>query len=54
MIKACFLANRDAKNRFIMGDYDEAVWKRGVKNWRKAGGDLMIQEYEEPYEKLKK
>lgn len=44
----------DAKTMFIMGKIDEAGWNAEVDKWRKAGGDLLIKEYEESYAKLAK
>lgn len=41
----------DAKTKFIMGKIDEAGWNAEVENWRKAGGDQLIKEYEEAYAK---
>ncbi|NOU93566.1 extracellular solute-binding protein [Paenibacillus sp. LMG 31456] len=44
----------DAETKFIMGKLDEAGWKAEIEKWRKAGGDMMAQEYKETYEKTKK
>jgi hypothetical protein len=36
-----------------MGTIDMAGWKKAVAQWRKLGGDKIIQEYGEEYAKLK-
>ncbi len=43
----------DAKTKYIMGAIDMAGWKKAVAQWRKLGGDKIIQEYGEEYAKLK-
>ena len=43
----------DAKTKYIMGAIDMAGWKKAVDQWRKLGGDKIIQEYNEEYSKLK-
>lgn len=44
----------DSKTKFILGKIDEAGWKKAIEDWRKAGGDKIIQEYNDGYAKLKK
>ncbi|KRE98522.1 ABC transporter substrate-binding protein [Paenibacillus sp. Soil766] len=39
----------DAETKFIMGMIDEAGWKDELEKWKKAGGERMIQEYEQSY-----
>ncbi|ALS28104.1 ABC transporter substrate-binding protein [Paenibacillus sp. 32O-W] len=43
---------RDAQTKFIMGKIDEAGWEAEVTNWRKAGGDKVIEEFTAAYNKL--
>jgi len=45
---------RDAQTKFILDKLDEAGWKAAIDDWRKAGGDTMIREYEEAYTKKDK
>ncbi|MFB5760532.1 extracellular solute-binding protein [Paenibacillus medicaginis] len=45
---------RDAQTKFIMGKVDEAGWEAEVANWRKAGGDKVMEEFTEGYNKLDK
>jgi putative aldouronate transport system substrate-binding protein len=44
----------DAETKFIMGKIDEAGWQAEVEKWKKAGGEKLMQEYKEAYEKSKK
>jgi putative aldouronate transport system substrate-binding protein len=44
----------DAKIKFIMGVIDDKGWKATIEQWRKDGGDKMIEEYKAEYAKLKK
>ncbi|AWB45502.1 sugar ABC transporter substrate-binding protein [Paenibacillus sp. CAA11] len=44
----------DASIKFIMGETDEAGFKKAVDNWKKSGGDQIAKEYEEAYKKSKK
>ncbi|GAA4831669.1 extracellular solute-binding protein [Paenibacillus vulneris] len=39
----------DAETKYIMGKIDDAGFQAEIDKWRKAGGDLMIKEYEEAY-----
>lgn len=39
----------DARVKFVMGEIDEAGWQQALSQWRQAGGDQMIREYEEAY-----
>lgn len=44
---------RDAQTKFIMGKIDEAGWQAEVENWKKAGGDKVIEEYTAAYAQQK-
>jgi putative aldouronate transport system substrate-binding protein len=44
----------DAQTKYIMNKIDDAGWQAEIEKWRKAGGDLVIKEYEEAYAKMKK
>ncbi|MFD0681279.1 MULTISPECIES: extracellular solute-binding protein [unclassified Paenibacillus] len=35
----------DARTKFILGKLDEAGWKQAIEQWRKAGGDKVIEEF---------
>jgi putative aldouronate transport system substrate-binding protein len=39
----------DARIKFVLGKLDEAGWKQAVDQWRKAGGDKVIEEYNAQY-----
>ncbi|WP_165452790.1 extracellular solute-binding protein [Paenibacillus thalictri] len=41
----------DARTKFIMGELDEKGFEQMVGDWRKNGGDKIIAEYKEQYEK---
>lgn len=41
----------DARSKYIMGVIDEAGWKAAVDQWRQQGGDKMIEEYTQQYQK---
>ncbi|MDQ1912645.1 extracellular solute-binding protein [Paenibacillus sp. GD4] len=41
----------DAETKFIMGKIDEAGWRAELEKWKQAGGERMIREYEEAYQK---
>lgn len=45
---------RDAQTKYIMGKIDEAGWEAEVANWRKAGGDKVMEEFTEAYNKQNK
>ncbi|MNI15647.1 Lipoprotein LipO precursor [compost metagenome] len=45
---------QDARIKFIMGTLDEAGWNQAVEQWKKSGGDKVIEEYTAQYVKLKK
>ncbi|BFT70621.1 extracellular solute-binding protein [Paenibacillus sp. P36] len=44
----------DARTKFIMGEINEAGWDAAVALWKKNGGEKVIKEYTEQYEKLNK
>jgi putative aldouronate transport system substrate-binding protein len=44
---------QDAESKFIMGKIDEAGWQAEIQNWKKAGGDAVIKEYEADYAKTR-
>jgi putative aldouronate transport system substrate-binding protein len=44
----------DAQTKFIMGNIDEQGWNKAIEEWRKNGGDKIIQEYNTEYAKSKK
>jgi putative aldouronate transport system substrate-binding protein len=41
----------DATVKFIMGQIDEAGFKKAIEDWKKAGGDKVIQELTAEYKK---
>ncbi|MFH5182506.1 sugar ABC transporter permease [Paenibacillus sp. TAB 01] len=41
----------DARIKYIMGELDEAGWKRALDSWSKAGGDKVTQEFNDQYAK---
>ena len=43
----------DAKVKFITGRIDEAGWQEAIESWLKAGGEKVIQEFEENFQKSK-
>ncbi|MCU6796299.1 extracellular solute-binding protein [Paenibacillus sp. WQ 127069] len=45
---------QDARVKFIMGNIDENGWNQAVEQWRKSGGDQVIEEYSAQYNKQKK
>lgn len=45
---------QDARVKFIMGTIDEAGWNQALEQWKKSGGDKVIEEYTAQYLKLKK
>ncbi|WP_409345594.1 extracellular solute-binding protein [Paenibacillus sp. MBLB4367] len=45
---------QDARIKFIMGTIDEAGWNQAVEQWKKSGGDKVIEEYTAQYAKQKK
>ena len=45
---------QDARIKFIMGTIDEAGWNHALEQWKKSGGDKVIEEYTAQYLKLKK
>lgn len=44
----------DARVKFVMGEIDEAGFKKAVETWQKNGGDQVIKEYTDQYNKLSK
>ncbi|MEK3913326.1 extracellular solute-binding protein [Paenibacillus sp. FSL H7-0331] len=44
----------DARTKFVLGKLDEAGWKQAIEQWKKAGGDKVIEEYSAQYAKIKK
>lgn len=44
----------DARNKFIIGELDEAGWKSTIDSWRKNGGDKITEEYTAEYAKTHK
>ncbi|UKS29998.1 extracellular solute-binding protein [Paenibacillus sp. HWE-109] len=45
---------QDARIKFIMGNIDEAGWNLALEQWRKGGGDKIIEEYTTQYKAFKK
>ncbi len=45
---------QDARNKFIIGELDEAGWKSAIDTWRKNGGDKIAEEYSVDYAKARK
>ncbi|SFM15901.1 putative aldouronate transport system substrate-binding protein [Paenibacillus sp. 1_12] len=43
----------DARMKFILGEIDEAGWKKEVEKWLKAGGEKGLEELNAEYAKLK-
>jgi putative aldouronate transport system substrate-binding protein len=41
----------DARNKFIIGELDEAGWQSAIDSWRKNGGDKIVKEYTAEYAK---
>jgi putative aldouronate transport system substrate-binding protein len=41
----------DARTKYILGKIDEAGWKQAIEQWRKAGGDKVIEEFTAQYAK---
>lgn len=44
----------DARVKFVMGETDEAGFKQAVATWQKSGGDQVIKEYTDQYNKQNK
>ncbi|MFE5321804.1 extracellular solute-binding protein [Paenibacillus sp. NPDC056579] len=44
----------DARVKFIMGQIDEAGFVKATEDWRKKGGDKMIDEFTQEYNKAQK
>lgn len=44
----------DARVKFVMGEIDEAGFNKVLEQWRKQGGDNIIEEFTEQYNKLSK
>ncbi|WP_284641070.1 extracellular solute-binding protein [Paenibacillus silviterrae] len=45
---------KDATYKFILGNIDEAGFKKEVEKWKKEGGEQIIKEFNESYKKAKK
>ncbi|WP_274649036.1 extracellular solute-binding protein [Paenibacillus humicola] len=45
---------QDARVKFIIGEIDEAGWDAEMKKWRSSGGDQVIEETNELYQKMPK
>lgn len=43
----------DARVKFIMGKIDEAGWAGEIERWKNAGGNQVIEEYTEAFNKVK-
>ncbi|KRE46815.1 extracellular solute-binding protein [Paenibacillus sp. Soil724D2] len=41
----------DSRTKFVLGKLDEAGWKQAIEQWRKAGGDKVIEEFSAQYAK---
>ncbi|MEK8126588.1 extracellular solute-binding protein [Paenibacillus filicis] len=41
----------DARTKFVLGKIDEAGWQKAIEQWRKAGGDKVIEEFTAQYAK---
>lgn len=41
----------DARIKYIMGELNEAGWKAALDNWRKSGGDAVLSEFTQEYQK---
>ncbi|WP_449537508.1 extracellular solute-binding protein [Ferdinandcohnia sp. Marseille-Q9671] len=44
----------DATYQYILGDLDLDGFKAAIEDWRSSGGDDIIKEYNEAYQKIKK
>lgn len=44
----------DARVKFIMGDIDEAGFAKATEEWRKQGGDKIIDEFTQAYNSVQK
>ncbi|GAB2719396.1 extracellular solute-binding protein [Paenibacillus thermoaerophilus] len=42
----------DAQTKYIMGKIDEAGYKAELEKWKKSGGDKIMAEYKESYQKF--
>ncbi|MBJ6362754.1 extracellular solute-binding protein [Paenibacillus sp. GCM10012307] len=42
----------DARAKFILGKIDEAGWQKAIDDWRKAGGDKIIEEFSAHYAQI--
>ncbi|MBP1967666.1 hypothetical protein [Paenibacillus aceris] len=45
---------KDARVKYIMGQIDEAGFKKLIGDWQAKGGDQIIKEYTDEYSKAKK
>ncbi|RAV20301.1 extracellular solute-binding protein [Paenibacillus contaminans] len=44
----------DAATKYIFGELDEAAWNKAIEQWRKSGGDKVMEEYAAEYAKSQK
>ncbi|WP_240414882.1 extracellular solute-binding protein [Paenibacillus periandrae] len=44
----------DAKTKYIYGKLDDAGWSNAIEEWRKNGGDKIMEEYAASFAKAKK
>ncbi|MEH7222664.1 extracellular solute-binding protein [Bacillus sp. JJ1566] len=42
----------DATYQYILGDLDKAGFEKAISDWKKSGGDDVIKEFNEAYQKL--
>lgn len=40
----------DARVKYIMGEIDMTGWKAALDNWRKSGGDKVLEELNKEYQ----
>jgi hypothetical protein len=43
----------DARIKYIMGSINDDGWNQAIAQWKKSGGDQVIQEYTDAYNKSK-
>jgi putative aldouronate transport system substrate-binding protein len=43
----------DATYQYILGDLDEAGFEKAIEDWKKSGGENVINEFNEAYQKVK-
>src|SRR5690606_9867123 len=42
----------DARTKFIMGEINEQDFAAAIENWQQQGGNKIMEEYKQEYEKL--